>query len=63
MSKNKNKIFPDKKNIGLLKTVEKLLSKDNQKMLNDLLNQEKLKKTKYFILMTNLLTNEKYKKY
>ena len=62
MSKNKNEIFKDKKNIGLQKTVEKLLSKDNQKMLNDLLNQEKLKKTKYFILMTNLLTSEKYKK-
>ena len=62
MGRAKEEIFKDRKLIGFKKTVEKLLLKDNQTMLNSLLEQEKNNKTRIYILMTELLTNEKYTK-
>ena len=62
MGRAKEVIFQDRSLIGFKKTVEKLLLKDNQMMLNNLLEQEKNNKTRYYILMTDLLTNEKYTK-
>jgi hypothetical protein len=62
MGRAKEEIFKDRKLIGFKKTVEKLLLKDNQTMLNSLLEQEKNNKTRIYILMTDLLTNEKYTK-
>ena len=49
MDKNKNQIFPDRKNIGLLKPLKNYY---NQRLLNDLLNQN----------LINVLINNNYKK-
>ena len=41
MNKSKEKIFTTKKSIGLIKTMEKLLSTNNQQLLQSILNKEK----------------------
>ena len=65
MNKHKNEIFTNKKYVGLQKTAEKLLSKENKKMISEIIQKEKTKPNPklYYVLITELLTNEKYTKY
>ena len=64
MDKFKDDIFKDKKVIGLKKTVEKLMSKENKKLILEIIKKEKSnpKPKLYHVLLTELFTNEKYTK-
>ena len=66
MKKCESQIF-NEKNIGLKKSMEKLLDPDNQKIIKDLLKKKIFdnnheKTVLHYFLFTKLLTNQKYNK-